>query len=108
MLSRGVASVQRSSRSRRAEPFWRGEIGAAIFTRGHTTEPSMVSLLAFTPVLLPIPFGLYPNQADCERERAAFILQFADEMAANDITLVCPGPHTPAERRRFEFRTSPQ
>ena len=68
----------------------------------------MVFLLAFTHVMPPIPFGSYPNQAECERERAAFIREFADEMAAHDMTLVCLGQDTAAERRRFEFRTSPQ
>lgn len=68
----------------------------------------MVYLLAFTHVMWPLPFGHYPNQAECERERAAFIQQFGDDMAAHDITLVCLQPDTPAERRRSEFRASPR
>jgi hypothetical protein len=67
----------------------------------------MIFLLAFTHVVPLIPFGLYPSQAECERDRAAFMRQFADEMAAHDITLVCLKADTRAARRRLEFRTSP-
>jgi hypothetical protein len=70
--------------------------GAAIsLSRGHTTGPCMVFLLAFAHIMLPIPFGQYPNQAECERERTALIGQFADDMAAHHLTLVCLAGRAP-------------
>jgi len=67
----------------------------------------VVLLLAFTHVTWPLPFGQYPNLAECERERAAIIRKFGDEMAAHGMTLACVEPGRQAQRGRFEFRASP-